>query len=791
MSARAPWAGGSRVEARSGGCARARSDAVKSMRQIVIIFPPRVQALHSGRDRSPGHSPPGSLRLPPVPNESEMKTSSPSIRKVQFAFGAAILVLIAAGAISYRSLVESRDANLWVQHTHRVLERLQDLRWAIESMESSYRGFVVTGKDPYFESYRGSISSVEQDETALGNLTVDNPEQQRQLPILERLVAQKIEFAEMLCSLRRTQGFEASSQVVGQGEGLRLTKEITVLTQRMEAMESRLLQVRTEASQARTRQARWVMVLGTLLALGLVVMANGIVRRDVAERRRAEEALEKQAALLEEQARIVDLAPAAIIVRDLESRITLWNPEAEKIYGWTREEAMGKITHELFQTQFPEPLAQIESQALGGESWQGELLHTKRNGERIVVASRWAARRDSQGNPAGFLEVNADITVRKRAEEALIEERYLLNTLLHDLPNVIFFKDRKSRFTRISSAGARLAGLSDPAQVVGKTDFDLFTPEHAQEAFRDEQAIMETGQRVVGKEEKETWQDGRVTWASSTKVPMHDTQGNIIGVFGARFDITERKHAEEEISKLNAELEQRVRERTAELEAANKELEAFTYSVSHDLRAPLRHVDGFSKLLVEKYARELSPDAREYVATIRESAVQMGMLIDDLLNLARVGRRPLSMQVTGLNSLVEEVRGDLLRAHPDRVIEWKIATLPFVECDPALMKQVFANLLSNAVKYTRPRNPAVIEVGAAQQNGASAVFVRDNGVGFSMKYANKLFGVFQRLHRSEDFEGTGVGLATVQRILHKHGGRAWAEAELDKGATFYFTLGSA
>ena len=170
------------------------------------------------------------------------------------------------------------------------------------------------------------------------------------------------------------------------------------------------------------------------------------------------------------------------------------------------------------------------------------------------------------------------------------------------------------------------------------------------------------------------------------------------------------------------------------------------------------------------------------------SVLHMGMLIDDLLNLAQVGRKQLSMEVTGLNSLVEEVRTDLNRANPDRLIEWKIEALPFVECDPALMKQVFANLLSNAVKFTRPRQPAVIELGVTSQDGARAVFVRDNGVGFSMKYANKLFGVFQRLHRAEDFEGTGVGLATVQRIIRKHGGRVWAEAELNKGATFYFTL---
>lgn len=239
------------------------------------------------------------------------------------------------------------------------------------------------------------------------------------------------------------------------------------------------------------------------------------------------------------------------------------------------------------------------------------------------------------------------------------------------------------------------------------------------------------------------------------------------------------------------ELEKRVEERTAELAATNKELEAFTYSVSHDLRSPLRHIDGFSQLLVEEHGAELSEPARGYLGKVRGGAQQMGQLIDDLLAFSRVGRRELHVHITGLNSLVEEVRRELGEAGDQRQIEWRIEQLPFVECDPALMKQVFVNLLSNAVKFTRPRNPARIEVGQCQWKGQPAIYVRDNGVGFSMKYADKLFGVFQRFHRQEDFEGTGVGLATVQRIIHKHGGHVWAEAKLDKGTTFYFSLGAA
>jgi light-regulated signal transduction histidine kinase (bacteriophytochrome) len=244
--------------------------------------------------------------------------------------------------------------------------------------------------------------------------------------------------------------------------------------------------------------------------------------------------------------------------------------------------------------------------------------------------------------------------------------------------------------------------------------------------------------------------------------------------------IAERKRAEETLKKAHAELQ-----------SLNAELEAFTYSVSHDLQAPLRHINGFSKMLVEEFGPRLDSAAQYYVQRIQEGSQQMGQLVDDVLNLRRLGYQKLYRQVTGLNSLVEEVLRNLQPEVEGRQIEWQIGRLPLVDCDPALMKQVFANLLSNALKFTRLRERAVIEVSTMKQEGQPVVFVRDNGVGFSMKYADKLFGVFQRLHRQEDFEGTGVGLATVQRILHKHGGRAWAQAELDKGATFYFTLGTA
>jgi K+-sensing histidine kinase KdpD len=253
-------------------------------------------------------------------------------------------------------------------------------------------------------------------------------------------------------------------------------------------------------------------------------------------------------------------------------------------------------------------------------------------------------------------------------------------------------------------------------------------------------------------------------------------------------EVLDRKRAEEEVRRLNTDLERRVQQRTAELVATNEELESFTYSVSHDLRAPLRHVDAYAQMLEEEFGPQLPPEAQNFAKKIRQGSQNMRQLVDDLLNLSHIGKTELNRRQTALNPLVEEVMNDLKPETASRHIQWEVGELPLAECDPGLMKQVFANLIANAVKYTRPRADAKIEVGQTQSDGETTVFVRDNGVGFNMKYVSKLFGVFQRLHRAEDFEGTGVGLATVARIVRKHGGRVWAEAELNKGATFYFTV---
>jgi len=243
-----------------------------------------------------------------------------------------------------------------------------------------------------------------------------------------------------------------------------------------------------------------------------------------------------------------------------------------------------------------------------------------------------------------------------------------------------------------------------------------------------------------------------------------------------------------EVQRRAAELEERVAERTAALQTSNQELEAFSYSVCHDLRAPLRAMDGFSRILLEEHAPQLTEEAQRYLRLVRLNAQQMGQLIGDLLTFSRLSRQPLTKQPVAPAEVVRQVWEELRAEREGRRVELTLGELPECIADPVLLKRVYANLLANAVKFTRKREVAKIEVGWREEAGQGVYFVRDNGVGFDMQYAQKLFGVFQRLHRAEDYEGTGVGLALVQRIIHRHGGRVWASAEVDKGAEFCFTL---
>lgn len=282
--------------------------------------------------------------------------------------------------------------------------------------------------------------------------------------------------------------------------------------------------------------------------------------------------------------------------------------------------------------------------------------------------------------------------------------------------------------------------------------------------------------------------DGRIKYVNQRCETYYGSDGKPVRSLGTTHDITERQRAEEQVRALNQELEERVKERTVQLEHANKELEAFAFSVSHDLRAPLRAIDGFSRILVEDYEAELDPEARRLLGVVRENSAHMAQLIDDILSFSRMGRRDMEAGEIDIGTLARSVFDELRAGAPERTLRLTVGDLPAARGDQAMIRQVLANLISNAIKFTGPRPEALIEVGGNPGADENHYYVRDNGVGFEMQYVDKLFGVFQRLHSAEAFEGTGIGLAIVKRIIERHGGRVWAEGRVDAGATIHFTL---
>jgi PAS domain S-box-containing protein len=359
-----------------------------------------------------------------------------------------------------------------------------------------------------------------------------------------------------------------------------------------------------------------------------------------------------------------------------------------------------------------------------------------------------------------------------------------LMALLDHTSAVIYMRGLDGRYMLVNRQYERLFGVRRE-EIVGLTDHDLFPPDVADDFRSNDLAAIAEG-RPVRLEEIAPGDDGPHTYIT-VKFPLKDASGRPYAICGISTDITERKRAEEEVRRLNEELEERVRQRTAELEASTRELDAFAYSVSHDLRAPLRSLAGFSEVLLEDYAGVLDDVARGYLKRIEANADRMARMIDDLLDLSRATRVELRRKRVDISELAREVITDLRDAHPEREVDVRIADGLTTDGDAHLIRLVLTNLLGNAWKFTARSTPAVIEMdGTGPDRGVFRI--RDNGAGFDMRYAAKLFDPFQRLHSTSDFEGTGIGLAIVARIVHRHGGRIWAEGETGRGATFFFTL---
>lgn len=381
---------------------------------------------------------------------------------------------------------------------------------------------------------------------------------------------------------------------------------------------------------------------------------------------------------------------------------------------------------------------------------------------------------------------NARVSAGTTEHERAGEIRSRLAAIVESSNDAIIGKTLEGIITSWNKGAERIYGYS-AQETIGRPISILVPSDRSDEIPTILQKIRH-GEPVNHYETIRIKKDGAPIHVSVTISPVRDSSGKIIGASATARDITEHKQAEEEIHNLNQQLEERVRKRTTQLEEAYKELESFSYSVSHDLRAPIRHIDGYARMLQRSLEPSLDETSLRYLRTITESTQRAGNLIDDLLSFSRMSRAEIHNILIDMNQLVREALIELRFETSKRNIDWKIEELPEVYGDPSMLRLVWRNLLSNAVKYTLPREQAKIEVGGTGIGDEAIFFVRDNGVGFDMQYADKLFGVFQRLHSTEEFEGTGIGLANVRRIVGRHGGRTWAEGCIGGGATFYFSL---
>lgn len=522
---------------------------------------------------------------------------------------------------------------------------------------------------------------------------------------------------------------------------------------------------------------------------GRIIGASKIAR-DITGRKRAEEALRKSQ---EQIADILNSAMDAIITIDVKQNIVLFNVAAEKMFGYLS----GQVLNQPFDRFIPERFRpvihkHILSVEQNNDAHQrmgelGAIFGLRASGEEFPIEV--SISHINTGDERLYTVILRDISARKHAEQELIrsEERY--RRLFETAPDIIYtLSANDGAITTINPASETITGWQK-SELIGKHFTALIHP--------DDRKSVENIFQKVRRGEKPTPYELRIPsksgdWIVAEFVSIPQIEGGkVTELLGIARNITQRKMAEKKIRQLNEELEHRVTERTAQLAAANQELESFSYSVSHDLRAPLRAIAGFSRILREEHDEDLPVEARQHLQRIQENAQQMGRLIDDLLALSRLGRHGLNKQMVEPASIVRKVFAQLFDEQAGRPVEIAIGDLPPCLADPALLKQVLVNLLSNALKFTRQKDAAVIEIGHYNKSNpmeAPIYFIKDNGAGFDMRYVDKLFGVFQRLHRAEEYEGTGVGLAIVQRIIHRHGGRIWAEAEVGKGATFYFTL---
>jgi PAS domain S-box-containing protein len=827
-----------------------------------------------------------------------MKTKSLVNHKLQLAIGSAVLALVVVGAVSYRCLVESNESDLWVRHTDQVLEKLQDLLAAMQTVESNARGYLLTGDESFLEVYRAGIAKTEKDQIILRNLTADNAGQQRRLDVLSTLAAQKFHLEGEVLGLRRTNGLQATTDAIQKGSGKQIMDDLQGLVAQMQDEELRLLALREADAKRRLTQAKTVLALGTILGLLITTVAGLSVQRDNSE---GKDSGAKYRGLLE-------AAPDAMVVVDQGGKIILLNVRTEKQFGYSRDELVGRKVKNIIPEGFAERLiadgTRSAAEALAQQIGTGiELVARRKDGSEFPIEIMLSPLESAEGTLV--TAAIRDISVRKEAEKHLarMEGRYrglleaapdamvvvnpggeivLLNVQAEKqfgyrrdelvgqkVKNIIpeGFAERLIADALRTTADALAQQIGTGIELTGRrkngSDFPIeimLSPLESADgilvtaAIRDISIRKEAEKHLARMEGRyrgllEAAPDAMVVVNSDGEIVLLNVQAekqfgysrdelvgqkvkNIIPEgfaerlvadalrsaedalaqqIGTGIELTARRKngtdfpIELMLSPLESpdgilvtaairdittrkKAEANLLDKVEELNRSNEELGQFAYIASHDLQEPLRMVASYTQLLSRRYKGKLDADADEFIAFAVDGASRMQRLIQDLLAYSRVGTKGKDLLDTSGEEALQQALINLRGAIEEKGALVTHDPLPTVLADEVQLVQLFQNLVGNAIKYQRPGIPKV-HISAARNGGNKWTFsVKDNGLGIDPQYFEKIFGMFQRLHKREEFAGTGIGLAICKKIVERHNSSISVESQPGQGSTFRFAL---
>ena len=706
-------------------------------------------------------------------------------RKLQFAYGSAILILLALGAACFLSIVSARESELWVIHTHEVIEKLQDLLYSMRSVESNDRGYGLTGDEADLASYRTALLSLRRSAADVGGLTVDNPLQQRQLPALNALIDQKIEFANKIMRVRRAGGSKAAVEAIQTEDGIRVMDATILLVGEMQREEIRLLAQRNENAVRRLLIAEFILALNTLLAVSIALFAAGAalrLKREGSRRELAEKALissdDKYRGLLE-------AAPDAMVVVNQRGEIVLLNAQAELQFGYRRDELLGQRVAAIIPVGFAERLIsdgkRTAAEALLQQIGTGiELDGLRKDGSKFPIEMMLSPLE----NADGILVTAAirNITKRRRAEEAQLDSDEKYRGLLEAAPDAMVVVNQQGEIVLLNAQAELQFGYRRD-ELQGQKITNIIPLGFAERLISDEkrtaaEALLQ--QIGTGIELDGLRKDGSEFPVEMMLSPLENSDG--ILVTAAIRNIAARRKA---AARLASTVE--------ELERSNSELQRLAFVSSHDLQEPLRTVTSYAQLLSKRYKGRLDAEADEFITFVVSGCFRMKELIQDLLAFSRAGTDERSQRQEAVEDALQGALTNLGSAIRESLAVITHDPLPTIVTNGAELVQVFQNLIGNAIKY-RSGTPPRIHVSASQrvaipgQGSEWVLSVQDNGIGIESQYFDKIFVLFQRLHGPGEFSGTGVGLAICKKIVERLGGRMWVESELGKGSTFSFAL---